>query len=89
MKRRKGRKRRMFWRFVGKAWKLMKLAAKYVMYALIGSTVTAAIVPWVDMILSLQEARMMLGVLLSWLAFRIFKEDMDMRYDWEEAEEMQ
>ena len=79
----------MFWRFVGKVWKLMKLAAKYVMYALIGSTVTAAIVPWVDMILSLQEVRMMLGVLLSWLAFRIFKEDMDMRYDWKEAEEMQ
>ena len=79
----------MFWRFVGKVWKLMKLAAKYAMYALIGSTVTAAIVPWVDMILSLQEVRMMLGVLLSWLAFRIFKEDMDMRYDWEEAEEMQ
>ena len=86
MKKRKGGKRRMFWQLVGK---VMKKAPQYVIYAAIGSTVTCAIVPWVDMILSLQEARWMFGIFLSWFVFRIFKEDWNMGYSIEETEEMQ
>ena len=86
MKKRKGRKRKMFWRFVGK---VMKKAPQYALYAVIGSTVTCAIVPWVDMILSLPEARWMFGLFLSWLAFRFFKEEADQECGFRKAEKMQ
>ena len=76
----------MFWRFVGK---VLKKAPQYVLYAVIGSTVTCAIVPWVDMILSLQEARWMFGLFPSWLAFRFFKEEADQEYSFEKTEKMQ
>ena len=86
MKKRKGRKRRMFWRFVGK---VLKKALQHVLYAVIGSSVTFAIVPWVDMILSVQEARWMFGLVLSWLAFRFFKEEADRECGFRKVEKMQ
>ena len=86
MKKRKGRKRKMFWRFVGK---VMKKAPQYVLYAVIGSTVTYAIVPFVDMILSIPEARWMFGLFLSWLAFRFFKEEADQECGFRKTEKMQ
>ena len=89
MKKRKGRKRRKFWHFVGMLWKIVKKLYQYLMYAIMGSTLTYVIVPIADELLSIPECRMLLGLVLTWFVFRIFKEDWDMEYSIEETEKMQ
>ncbi len=79
----------MFWRFVGMLWKIVKKLYEYLMYAIMGSTLTYVIVPMVDKLLSIYEVRMMFGLVLTWLVFRIFKEDWNMGYSIEETEKMQ
>ena len=89
MKKRKRRKRRQFWHFVGMLWKIVKKLYEYLMYAAMGATLTYVIVPMVDKLLSIYEVRMMFGLVFTWLVFCMFKEDWDMGYSIEETEEMQ
>ena len=74
MKKRKGRKRRAFWRFVREVLKLMKKAVKTLLYAVIGSAMTFVIVLVVDLLMESPDVRLLFGLFLSWMAFCLFIE---------------
>lgn len=86
VKNRKGRKRRKFWRFVGKVLKLMKKIVKNLLYAVVGTAMTFVIVPAVNLMMESPDVRLLFGAFLSWTALCLFIENREQKHAEEEMQ---